>query len=433
MRPFITLTLALLTLAVVSAFATPAMADGPLPWKGSGSGDWNGQRAHVDEDFGLTFWWLQDIHASQNVKGGISKGGAVEFRTVLEVNYQFEPLTPLKGSEIQVSAAWNVGGNVGDNVGAFLQPSTAYRDPAIRLYELYWGQFFADKQVHFKIGRIGLAPAEYGYSALLFSFMSPGYNANPGAFYLNQPVMSFAYPVATWGAQIKVAPKKQDFQFFLGVYNGWPRNLADGDKRGVDFTMNLFKSTFVVGEFWYKLNQDPEDQGLPGNYKIGGMYDSGPFSRLDNSSETERRNPGWYVIGDQMLFRERPAATPTDPAKLKGGFKMSHPTDQGLYLWGNFVMNPKQSINIAPYWVSAGLQYKGPIPHRDDDQINFGFYYASLSPDSILDFEFQFEFFYTFQFTSWLSVAPDMQYFRKPGGGSVKDALVMSINIHFNL
>ena len=428
-----TITLSFLALAVVCVFTTPALADGPLPWEGSGSGDWNGQRTYADEELGLTFWWLQDVHASQNVKGGISKGGAVEFRAILEVNYQFEPLTPLKGSEIQVSAAWNVGGNVNNNVGALLGPTTAYRDPAVRLYELYWGQFFADKQVHFKIGRMSLTPGGYGYSPLMGAFMSPGYNANPGAFYLNQPVTTFAYPIATWGARIQIAPKKQDFQIWLGVFNGWPRNLADGDKRGVDFTMNLFKSTFVVGEFWYKLNQDPEDRGLPGNYKIGGMYDSGPFTRLDNSSQTQRRNPGWYVWGDQMLFRERPAATPTDPAKLKGGAKMSAPTDQGLLLWGNFVMNPRTEINIAPYWASAGLRYKGPIPHRDDDQINFGFYYASLSPDSILDFEFQFEFFYTFQFTSWLSVAPDMQYFRKPGGGSVKDALVMSINIHFNL
>jgi porin len=428
-----TITLSFLALTFVCVFATPAVADGPLPWEGSGSGDWNGQRTYADEELGLTFWYLQDVHAQQNVQGGISKGGAVEFRAVLEVNYQFEPLTPLKGSEIQVSAAWNVGGNVNNNVGALLGPTTAYRDPAVRLYELYWGQSFADKQVHFKIGRMSLTPGGYGYSPLMGAFMSPGYNANPGAFYLNQPVTTFAYPIATWGARIQIAPKKQDFQIWLGVFNGWPRNLADGDKRGVDFTMNLFKSTFVVGEFWYKLNQDPEDQGLPGNYKIGGMYDSGPFTRLDNSSQTQRRNPGWYVWGDQMLFRERPAATPTDPAKLKGGSKMSDPTDQGLLLWGNFVMNPRTEINIAPYWASAGLRYKGPIPHRGDDQINFGFYYASLSPDSILDFEFQFEFFYTFQFTSWLSMAPDLQYFKKPGGGSVKDALVMSINIHFNL
>jgi porin len=433
MRPLIVPGFLVLSFACV--FATPAMADGPLPWKGSGSGDWNGQRTHLDEDFGLTFWLLEDVVAQQNVRGGVSKGGAVTSRAVLEVNFQFEPLTPLKGSEIQVSAAWTVGTNVQDSVGSLLSSTGNWRPASMRLFELYWGQSFADEQVNFKIGRINFCNAAAFWGAYLDGAISNGYYCNPGGVYLNQPVpANSVWPIATWGARIKIEPKKQDFVFFLGVYNGSQADTqANASEHGVDFRLNLFESTFVLGEFWYKLNQDPEDTGLPGNYKIGGMYDSGPFSRLDNSSETERRNPGWYVIGDQMLFRERPAATPTDPAKLKGGFKMSHPTDQGLYLWGNFVMNPKQSINIAPYWVSAGLQYKGPIPHRDADQINFGFYYASLSPESLLEFEFQFEFFYAFQFTPWFYMAPDIQYFRKPGGGDVKDALVMSLSFHFTL
>jgi hypothetical protein len=109
-----------LTLTVACAFTTPAMADGKLPWEGSGSGDWNGQRTHLDE-LGVTFWWIQDFTAQQNVSGGISKGGAAHNRSMLEVNYQFEPLTPLKGSEIQVSAGWNVGTNVQDFVGERLE------------------------------------------------------------------------------------------------------------------------------------------------------------------------------------------------------------------------------------------------------------------------------------------------------------------------
>jgi len=432
MRQFIILSI--LSLTFVCASVTPAMADGKLGWQGSGSGDWNGQRTHLDE-LGLTFLWLQDFSAQQNVKGGISKGGAAHSRAVLEVNYQFEPLTPLKGSEIQVSAGWNVGGSVNDFVGSLLNPTGIYRDTAIRLYELYWGQFFADKQVHFKIGRLGLCPFEYGYSALNFAGdIHNGYYCNPGGFYLNQPLLGNVYPIAAWGARIKIEPKKQDFQFWLGVYNGYQsENLADASAHGVNFKFNLRESTFVLGEFWYKLNQDPEDHGLPGNYKIGGMYDSGSFTRLDNSTETERRNPGWYVMGDQMLFREKPPATPTDPAKLKGGWKKSTPTDQGLYALANFVMNPKTAISIAPYWVSAGLYYKGAIPHRDADVMSLAFYYASLSPDSALDFEFQFRFYYTLQLTQWIFMSPHLQYFRKPGGGQVPNAVMLGMWFHFTL
>jgi porin len=417
MRPLIVPGFLVLSFACV--FATPAMADGPLPWKGSGSGDWNGQRTHLDEDFGLTFWLLEDVVAQQNVRGGVSKGGAVTSRAVLEVNFQFEPLTPLKGSEIQVSAAWTVGTNVQDSVGSLLSSTGNWRPASMRLFELYWGQSFADEQVNFKIGRINFCNAAAFWGAYLDGAISNGYYCNPGGIYLNQPVpANSVWPIATWGARIKIEPKKQDFVFFLGVYNGSQADTqANASEHGVDFRLNLFESTFVLGEFLYKLNQDPEDHGLPGNYRIGGMYDSGSFARLDDSTQTRRGNPGYYLIGDQMLFRER----------------NSNSADQGLYAMANFVHNPRTAFNLAPYWVSTGLYYKGAIPHRDADQVSFAFYYASLSPDTALDYEFQFRVYYTFQFTPWFFMSPHAHFFKKPGGGQLPNAVVLGMFFHFTL
>jgi len=68
MRLFIALSL--FSLTFVCVFVTPAMADGPLPSKGMGSGDWNGQRTRAEE-LGLTFGWMQDVTAQQNVRGGV--------------------------------------------------------------------------------------------------------------------------------------------------------------------------------------------------------------------------------------------------------------------------------------------------------------------------------------------------------------------------
>lgn len=417
MRVFIVLSLVSLT--NVCVFVTPAMADGPLEWKGAGSGDWNGKRTLLDEDIGLTFLWYQDLVAQQNVRGGISKGGAANIRSVLKLNFQFEPLTPLKGSEIQVSAAWNAGNNVQDFVGSFLSSTGIFRPASIRLYELYWGQFFADEQVHFKIGRIDLCNEAAWTEFYLDGAISNGYYCNPGGVYLNQPVWANSvWPLATWGARFKIEPKKQDFVFFLGVYNGsQAETQANADEHGVDFRFVPSESTFVLGEFWYKLNQDPEDHGLAGNYRIGGMYDSGSFARLDDSTQTRRGNPGWFVMGDQMLFRERSSKT----------------TDQGLYAMANFVHNPRTAFNIAPYWVSAALYYKGAIPHRDHDQMSFAFYYASMSRDTPLDYEFQFRVYYTFNFTTWFFMSPHAHFFKKPGGGNLPNAVVLGLFFHFNL
>jgi porin len=442
MRQFITLSL--LSLAIAFTFAAPAMADGKIGWKGSGSGDWNGQRTHLDE-LGLTFIWIQGFSAQQNVSGGVSRGGAAHARSVLQANYQFEPLTPLKGSEIQVSTGWHAGGNIQDNVGSLLSPAGIWRAPSIRLYELYWGQFFWDKQIHFKIGRMGLCPWEAAQTQFwVTGDLSNGYYCNPGGLYLNQPTSTIVFDIATWGARIKIAPEKQDFQFWFGAYNGSQSGtLANADEHGVDFKMNLRESTYMQGEFWYKLNQDPEDEGLPGNYKIGGMNDTGSFSRLDDSTQTRRGNPGWYLIFDQMLFRERPSGMPKDRAKFKGGWKTRStgsspptagiPADEGLYVTANFVHNPRTAFNIAPYWVSAGLNYKGAIPHRDADMMSFAFYYGSLSQDSALDYEFQLRYFYSLQLTQWIFMSPNVQYFKKPGGGQVPHAVVLGVFFHMTL
>ena len=195
--------LSVLLLIFYIIFATAAMADpspkaagGPLPWQDTGSGNWGGARADL-ADHGVTFVVQHDTHFQYNAKGGIDTGRGYEFRTVPELNVQLEPLVGLRGTEFQISGAWNVGDDINEHVGSFIEPSTIFRDTAVRLYELYLGQSFIDEQVHLKIGRLGLGPFEYGYSTLIYDFMSAGYNSSPGAFFINQPVTTYAFPIAT--------------------------------------------------------------------------------------------------------------------------------------------------------------------------------------------------------------------------------------------
>ena len=432
--------LALLTVLLLSVyviFATAAMADpspkaagGPLPWQDTGSGDWGGARADL-ADQGFTFTVQQDTHFQYNAKGGIDTGRGYEFRTVPELNVQLEPLVGLKGTEFQISGAWNVGDDINEHVGSFIEPSTIFRTTAVRLYELYLGQSFIDEQVHLKAGRLSLGPFEYAYSTLMFDFMSAGYTSSPGALFINQPVTTYAFPIATWGARVVIAPKDEDYNVRLGAYNGSPRDLDRAGAHGHDFSINLDESTFLIGEFAYQLNQDPEDQGRPGNYKIGFMYDTGSFERFDQPGKEKEGNFGFYVIGDQMLYREPVPVYPSDhPANWKVGFKKSHPTDQGLYAWAVFVANPDDDINFTPYWASGGLTYKGLIPGREADRLGIGFYRGFTSSDSGVNDETQIEAFYRLQVKSWLSIGPDIQYIVNPAGSPDADnALVLGLNL----
>jgi len=429
--------IALLMIIHVIFPAGPALADptlaragGPLSWEHNMTGNWGGLRPKLAEK-GFTFTLQHDIYVQYNTTGGIETGWGWENRMVPEINWQLEPLLGLKGTEFQVSGAWNWGEDTNEKVGAIIIPDTIWREDAVRLYELYLGQYFFDEQLHVKIGRLGLGPFESGYSVFMLEYMSAGYSSSPGGMFLNQPTTTFAFPIATWGARAVVKPKDTDIEVRLGVYNGYPRNLADADKGGVDFSLELDESTFVMGEFGYKLNQDPGDKGLPGNYKVGFMYDSGSFERFDQPGESKRNNPGFYVIFDQMLHREANPDYPAGhPANWKVGWRQSHPTTQGLYVWGAFVGNPDEDINIAPYWLSGGLAYKGLISGRPADRLGIGFYHAFFTSDVELDDETHIEGFYKFQVTSWLGVGLDVQYVINPalsGGGD--DAVVVGTAI----
>jgi len=417
----------MLLMAWMCIFTTPATAQ-------TGN-DSKAKRGTTLAERGITFVGLGELIGQYNTTGGIETGGALNFRIVGEANFKLEPLAGLKGSEIMISGALNYGEDINDKVGAIISLDQ-FRGDELRLYELYWSQFWADEQVNLKFGRLGMGPFEWGHTAYNNDFLSNAYQAASGGFYVNQPVVQFSWPIATWGARVLIEPKDEDYSVRLGVYNGWPRDLG-ADDNGIDFSFNLEESTFLIGEFNWKLNQDPEDQGLPGNYKIGFMQDTGPFDRFDDPGATKRGNSGYYIIVDQMVRREKvPGDLPDDhPANWKVGFHPSHPqpTDQGLYVWGGFIANPDKAINIAPYWVTGGLSYKGLFPGRDADRTGIGSYYAFFSSDTPLDYEFHTELYHHLQFTPKVNLSLDIQYIVNPGGLGTPNALVVGAWLHFVL
>lgn len=411
-------------------FATAALADGPLPWQNTGSGNWGGVRKDL-ADHGVTFMAIEEVAIQYNTTGGIDTGVKLHNRFVGELNFQLEPLLGLRGSELMVSGASNLGGNINNDVGSIIGPTTIYRTNAFRLFELYWGQYFIDKQVFLKIGRQDVGD-NFGSSPLLLDYMSAGYNSNLGAVFINQPVTTFTYPIATWGARVLIAPEDEDYNLKLAAYNGWPRTLDDADKHGAYFSLNLDESTFLLGEFEYMVNQDPGDQGLLGRYMITFMYDTGSFERLDQPGKEKEGNFGLYLLFDQMIFRESvPDHPPDNSANWKVGWHRKRlPTDQGLYIWGGVNTNPDKDINLVPWWVSGGIHYKGLIPGRPADRTGIGAYHGFSSSKTDLDDETQIEAFHRFQFTPWLVAGPHIQYYVNPGGSKDNDnALVLGLRL----
>ena len=139
---------------------------------------------------------------------------------------------------------------------------------------------------------------------------------------------------------------------------------------------------------------------------------------MDGSGGTTRNDAGLYVSFDQALWREDP----------------KHDDGQGLGAFFRFGFADPEYSEIARFY-SAGCQYQGLIPKRDNDVLGFGVAFADLS--SKADFsatnEIGLEIYYNAQITPWCHITPEVQYIINPGGDkSVDDALVLGIRAVIN-
>ena len=97
----------------------------------------------------------------------------------------------------------------------------------------------------------------------------------------------------------------------------------------------------------------------------------------------------------------------------------------GRYGWAGSKVN-----EVTNFW-SAGIQYQGLIPDRDDDVLALGFAQGIFSNQAaayIDDYETVCELYYNAQITSRLAISPSIQYIANPGGdGTASDVVVLGV------
>ena len=148
------------------------------------------------------------------------------------------------------------------------------------------------------------------------------------------------------------------------------------------------------------------------------MSTAATFDFLDGSGRTRGGNDGFYLLVDQMVYRE-------------GGPRSDQGSDegraQGLTPWAALTLAPDQQINTIPFSAAGGLVYRGLLPGRDDDLTALAVYYGGFS-DRLQDrsAETVVEANHRFQLAPWLYLTPDFQYVIRPNGQSdIDDAAVL--------
>ena len=143
------------------------------------------------------------------------------------------------------------------------------------------------------------------------------------------------------------------------------------DRHGTAFRLN--DHTLSITELWYSPAFLAR-QGLPGTYKLGMWYATGPFTdhlgtiriglSLANpaSNEIPAITPaimGFYGIINQMLWNK-----PNTEAQGIGVFLQ--------------VMHGPDDRNLTDLFIEAGINWKGPFPGRSHDQAGIALTYAGI-------------------------------------------------------
>ena len=346
-----------------------------------------------------------------------------------------------EGGTFNVSG-WNIRGrNIAtDNLLNLQTPSGILAANTTRLWEVWYQQSFLDGRVDVKIGQQSL-DLEFMTSegAGLFLNSAMGWPVLPA---VDQYAGGPAYPLSSLGVRLRAQPGG-GFTALLGVFADNPPGGPfddDGQLRGSTRwggNFNLRTGALVIGEIQYALNQPGNGdmdshsttRGLPGTYKLGFWYDSGPFpdqrfdtpgSSLADPTSTgvallRRNNFSIYAVADQMVWR---------------------PSDDSPRSINVFAPDDGRTRRSQP-----GQLQRQCRPHRQgtvrrsrrrhlrhrlrdrQDQPRLLRRSTATSPSSsgaafpVRGSETFIEVTYQFHATGWWQVQPDFQYVFNPGGG----------------
>ncbi|HSE45529.1 MAG TPA: carbohydrate porin [Gemmatimonadales bacterium] len=417
MRPPRVLLLSLLTAPMFwSAVHAEPVADGESSswvdkWlQGPGmTGNWFGTRTSLTA-LGVrpSITYVTDLQA--NVLGGLRKASAYAGQLNVDLRFDMEKLAGLPGLSLDMSGNWASGSDLSNSIGNVFDVAQAFDGTEVRLYTLFLRQALFEGRLDVKAGRFATGD-DFLVGPSFVGLVNEALNPRMTVVQINVPGVTTG-PNATWGGRV-VARPTEALSVTAGAFYSDP-SLDQLTTNGTEFAIDAGNGYFAIGEATYHLNHGKGATGLPGHYRIGGYYDSNRFASFTDPASQRRGNYGFYLTGEQMVFRELGAVSV-----------------QGLSVYGSVIYAPQERINAIPYFAEVALGYQGLLPGRDSDVAAMALYYGGFSrylPGQT--YELTLEWTYALVVAPWLTIQPDIQYIVHPSGkSSVSNALVVGVQL----
>ena len=384
-------------------------------------GDWGGLRPLLD-NYGISFTLNQTSDYLGNTRGGIKQGFVYDGLLDLELDINLDKAIGWHGGKIHLTGYGIQGRNLStQNIGNLMTASNVESEPALAKV----GEFWLEQRLmddRFRL-RGGLLEADRYYmmspTANVFVNSTFGF---PDSWEANMPGGGPGYPNAAPGA-LASFDFNDDWKLTASVMNGSPVGPSTSSTSyGTDFPVGDGVLSWM--EAAYTPNLKLGNSTLPGNYKLGGWYNSASVNNVTQSSSGRSfSNPintsyrGQYAIYgliDQTVWREARSET------------------QGLSAFTRVTYNPQTDRNLVTWYFDAGLAYVGLFDGRPEDVLGLGFGWAKFSPDlngpiaaqnstsgtqtPLVKPESLIELTYQAPINPWLTLQPFLQYSINPGG-----------------
>jgi porin len=385
-----------------------------------------------------------------NPTGGAKQSAVYEDRINFAMDADLQKLLGLTGLAFHANIFRIDGGGLSrGSLLNFLDVSGIEALPTTRLYEMWFEKKWNEDKVALRAGQLA-ADSEFATSKYtdVFTNASLGW---PGIFALNMPSGGPSPPLAAVGARLR-ADVTDNLTLVGAIFDGNAAGPGTDDPQlrnryGVNFRVN--DPPLLLYEAQFQWNSKKGDPGLDGKFKLGGWRHLGTF-------DDERLDTRGLSLADP--------ATSGTPARLVGNygiygvfeqkiFRVHGDDDRGIGVFVRASYSPPDR-NLIDVYADGGLEFVGLADPRPHHKHRVALAYAHVSPwAKALDRDFQSLYgpnwpvrtseslltaVYQYEVRAGLTLQPNFQYIRHPGGGatnpigampgvSLKDAIVLGM------
>ncbi|KTB90666.1 porin [Pseudomonas syringae ICMP 11293] len=409
-----------------------------------GTGDWGGERSEL-LDKGVDVIVGYTGEAASNVHGSYDHDRTARYTAqwALGTHLDLQKILGWDDAEFQMLVTERNGNNLSNDRVA--DPRTGQlssvqevwgRGQTWRLTQMWYRQRFLAGALDLKLGRLGV---NEDFNSFPCDFQSLAFCSAPIGNVAGD--VWYSGPVSQWGMRVKYNINPQS-AVQIGVYEQNPSNLETGN--GFKLSGSGTKGALVPVELIWKpvLGR----KALPGEYRLGYYYSSAnandvyddvnnlPQGLTGQAPKSRSSKHGAWVMGQQQLTTHHGDAA------------------RGLSVFASLTVHDQATSGIESFQ-NVGAVYKGPFDARPKDDLGIGIARIHVNDDvsrrqrqinatnAVDDYdnplyvpvqrsEYNIELNYGVHVTNWLTVRPNLQYVRHPGGVyEVDNAVVAGVKL----